>query len=67
MVNRTVMIRCALESPYLEQPFTYLEHHHITHGNVFEPVLKIDENSEISRLSVGSEKQDFVFCAFSEA
>ena len=35
MVSRTVMIRCALESPYLGQPFKYLGHHHITHRKFF--------------------------------
>ena len=35
MVCRTVMIRCALESPYLGQPFKYLERHHITHRKIF--------------------------------
>ena len=35
MVSRTVMIRCALESPYLGQPFKYLEQHHITHRKFF--------------------------------
>ena len=35
MVCRTVMIRCALESPYLGQPFKYLEHHHTTHRKIF--------------------------------
>ena len=36
MVSRTVMIRCALESPYLGQPFRYLEHHHIAHTKFFK-------------------------------
>ena len=35
MVCRTVMIRCALESPYLGQPFKYLERYHITHRKIF--------------------------------
>ena len=35
MVCRTVMIRCALESSYLGQPFKYLERHHITHRKIF--------------------------------
>ena len=35
MVSRTVMIRCALESPYLGQPFKYLEQHQITHRKFF--------------------------------
>ena len=30
-----VMIRCALESPYLGQPFKYLERHYITHRKIF--------------------------------
>ena len=72
MVSRTVMIRCALESPYLGQPIKYLERHHITHKKFLEPpevkkcAPKTDENTEISGVSVGSEKQDFDFCAFSE-
>ena len=66
------MIRRALESPYLGQPFKYLERHHITHSKILETpkvksAPKTDENTEISRVSVGSEKQDLVFCAFSEA
>ena len=40
-------------NPHLGQPFKYLERYHITH--------------EISKISVGSEKQDLVFGAFSEA
>ena len=35
LVSRTVMIRCALESPHLGQPFKYLGHHHITHRKFF--------------------------------
>ena len=35
MVSRTVMIQCALDSPYLGQPFKYLGRHHITHRKVF--------------------------------
>ena len=33
MVNRTVMISCALESPYLGQAFRYLENLHATSEN----------------------------------
>ena len=32
----TVIIRCALERPYLGQPFRYLGHHHITHRKIFK-------------------------------
>ena len=32
-----------------------------------EKCLKTDQNSEISKVSVGSEKQDLVFGTFSEA
>ena len=35
LVSRTVMIRCALESPYLRQPFKYLGYYHITHRKYF--------------------------------
>ena len=35
MVSRTVMIRCALESPYLGQLFKYLEPYHIIHRKFF--------------------------------
>ena len=35
MVSRTVMILCALDSPYLGQPFKYLGHRHITHRIFF--------------------------------
>ena len=35
MVNRTVMIRCALESPYLGQLFKHLEPYHIIHRKFF--------------------------------
>ena len=35
MICRTVMIRCALESPYLGQPFKYLDRHHSTHRKIF--------------------------------
>ena len=35
LVSRTVMIRCALESPHLGQSFKYLGHYHITHRKFF--------------------------------
>jgi len=35
LVSRTVMIRCALESPHLGQPFKYLGHHHINNRKFF--------------------------------
>ena len=71
MVCHTVMIRCALESPYLGKPFKYLERHHTTHRDIFranwsQKVRPKLIKTQKFRVSVGSEKQAFVFCAFSE-
>ena len=60
---RNVMIWCSLESSGLGRPFKYLERYHITRKKVFRALKlknawKTDQNSEISKISVGSEKQD---------
>ena len=70
---RNVTILCALGSPDLGHPFQDLERRDIILEKVLEPlgiqyirqILK--KNTEISRVSNFSEKQDFLFCALSEA
>ena len=60
--SRNVTIWCALDNPGLGQPFRYLERYHISRRKFFRDTWswknssKTDQNSEISKVSVGSEK-----------
>ena len=63
------MIQSALESPDLRKTFKYLERYHISNFREPPEVQKFAENwwkSEISKVSVGFEKQNFVSSAFVE-
>ena len=57
MVSRTVMIRCALESPYLGQLFKYLEHHHITHRKFFRATWSWKMPQKLTKIQKFRESQ----------
>ena len=57
MVCPTVMIRCALERPYLGQPFKYLERHHITRRKNFRATWSQKVRPELMKKSCFFESQ----------